>query len=57
MNLANLSAEAKNAMELQKQVCLARSKCKGKSRFEQNKIIAAFPENVQREIERLRGKK
>ena len=57
INLATLPEEDRDKIELHKQICFARFKCKGKNRHEQNQIIASFPQSVQDEIQRLRKKK
>lgn len=54
MNLATLSTEEQAAIELHKQVCFARFKCKGLLVNEQKRVINALPENVQAEIARLK---
>ncbi len=57
INLAYLSQEEKDDMEMDKQVCLARYHCRGKSAYERNRYILTLPSNVQIRIQELKNRR
>jgi hypothetical protein len=57
MNLAKLSKEEKDDMEMDKKVCLARYHCRGKSAYERNRYILTLPSNVQSRIKELKKRR